>query len=267
MADSYVIRISSQKGGVGKTTIAVNLATALQTMRYNVLLIDTDNASPAVSEYFGITSSETGYIEALSGEIEVKNAIFAYEPIDLNIIAGTNITAPYEADPQKLTGDMENFYTQIKKLGYDFVIIDAPPGPLQQGTAKFYNEVLIVSTPERISCIGSKKLADQCEKYHLKHRLAINRSGYSRYELPVEEIEKLYGDLVDVMVPEDMIISESMTKHKPAYALNKDNPFSKAIGELSKIYTFRAGEKEEEEDNKKEKGGFFGALGRAIGLK
>lgn len=266
MKEPYVIRISSQKGGVGKTTLSVNLATALQTMRYSVLLVDTDNASPSVSEYFGIGSSDAGYVEALRGNIQVKDAIFAYEPIDLNVIAGTNSPKPYDPDPQKLVSDMENFYSQVKNMDYDFVIVDASPGPIPQSTAKFYNEILIVTTPERVSALGSKKLADQADKYHLKHRLAVNRTGYSRYELSAEDIEKTYGDLIDITIPEDLIISESVSKHKPAYLLDRDNPFSKAIGELSKIYTFRAGEKEDDE-GRGDKGGFFGALGRIIGIK
>ncbi len=263
MGIPYVIRVSSQKGGVGKTTIAVNLATALRRSGYGVLLVDTDIVSPAVGEYFGIRNSNIGYADLLQGGVEVKNAIFAYQPIDLSVIAGTYMSSAYDPDQKKLMKDLESFYAQIKKLDYDFVIIDSPPGAIPTGTAKFYDEVLIVATPERVSCSGSRALAKQCEKNHLKCRMIINKRGHSKYEPSLYEMQMLYGDLVEAVIPENEIIPESLIAHVPAHILSEDNPFTKAIKNLSKIYSLRI---ESDRRGSKGVGNYFGSVSKIAGL-
>ena len=49
----YIIRISSQKGGVGKTTIAVNLGVILSLFKYKTLVVDCDAANPTVGFHWG----------------------------------------------------------------------------------------------------------------------------------------------------------------------------------------------------------------------
>jgi MinD-like ATPase involved in chromosome partitioning or flagellar assembly len=257
---SYVILIASQKGGVGKTTVAVNLATALKYQKYGVLLVDSDPATFSVNDYLGLTNEENDYEKALNGDVLVKDSIFAYEPLDLHLLLGSLGDSEAAPTPEKLN----KFYSQILKLGYDFVIIDSSPGALNEIITKYLDEVAILTTPDTAATKSSNRLAKNCDKYKLKHRLIINRAGATKYEPETEEIEKMHGDVAAVIIPEDPIVQESMAKHKPAYMIDRNSDFSIAIEQLSRLYILRVGEPEKEsgpEAERKKKPSFFSKFG------
>ncbi|MGA3020817.1 MAG: MinD/ParA family protein [Candidatus Micrarchaeales archaeon] len=231
----YIIMIASQKGGVGKTTIALNLAVALRYKNLNVLLVDTDLESASASEQLGIRIDGRGYFDVVNGDAEVREAIFAYEPIDLHIIPGSPAKELNKIEPR----DLDRFYAKLSKLEYDFIIIDSPPGLFPEIIAKYLNDVAILTTPDSISSVGSSRMAMYCEKYKIEHRLIINRMGYSKFDLEREEVEQLFGDVSFQTVPEDKIIPESVLKHKPAYLIDKNAYFCLAIDEIARDYTLK----------------------------
>ena len=65
MEKPYLIRLSSTKGGVGKSVIAVNLAAALQMYGFKTLVVDMDTINPCVGLYLGIQDSSTGTFDAM----------------------------------------------------------------------------------------------------------------------------------------------------------------------------------------------------------
>lgn len=75
MVKSYVLKVVSQKGGVGKTTMAVNLATALALSNYKVLLFDADFANPSVGFHLGMYDVNAGASDVASGKTSLRNAI------------------------------------------------------------------------------------------------------------------------------------------------------------------------------------------------
>ncbi|MDE1768624.1 MAG: P-loop NTPase [Candidatus Micrarchaeota archaeon] len=258
---SFVILMASQKGGVGKTTLAINLAIALRYLKYDVLLIDSDIATYSISEHLGIKGDVGNYQEALEGNMEVKDAIFAYQPLNLYLILGNLDKEIPTSNPDKIN----KFYGQVTKLGYDFVIIDGQPGPFSEVVAKYVNDVIIVTNPDSTSTRSAAKLGTYCDKFKLTHRLVINRAGQSKFELETENVEKLYGDVFAVVVPEDRIIQESLQRHKPAYIIDKGASFSLAVDDLARIYTLKKGESNAEgegpESDRKRKPGFFQKVG------
>jgi MinD-like ATPase involved in chromosome partitioning or flagellar assembly len=231
----YIIMIASQKGGVGKTTIALNLAVALRYKNLSVLLVDTDLESASASEQLGIRTDGKSYADIVNGDIEINETIFAYEPIDLNIIPGSPAKELAKIEPRYL----EKFYAKLSKLDYDFIIIDSPPGLFPDTIAKYLDDVAILTTPDSISSVGSSRMAMYCEKYKLEHRLIINRMGSSKFDLEREEVEKLFGDVAFQIVPEDNIVPESVLKHKPAYLIDKNSYFCLAIDEMARDYTLK----------------------------
>jgi MinD-like ATPase involved in chromosome partitioning or flagellar assembly len=257
----YIILLASQKGGVGKTAVALNLSVALACRRYKVLLVDGDLESASASEQLGIKSSGSGYMDVVNGNVPIDDAVFAYEPVDLYIIPSSPAEDIGDVDQDKLVG----FYDKLTKLNYDFIIIDGQPGLFFKKVAKFLSDVAILTTPDPVSSKTSSEMAAYCEKLKLDHRLIINRIGMSKYDLDKDAIESLYGDVIFKMIPEDKIVEESLLKRKPAYLIDRRSDFSIAIEEIARDYLLKVDKGFAESDELEERStpqGFFERLGK-----
>ena len=254
MEKAYVIRVSSQKGGVGKTTVAINLAAALTYQDYRVLLVDTDVDSFSIMEHLGIKGVGNGFKEIVTGKAELENSLFVYQNMDLSIILGSPADEATIFKPDQLV----KFYAQLAKQNYDFIILDTKPGMFPNTIARYLNDVIIVATPDSPSIASSAKLASYCEKLKVPRRLVINRAGYSKYEMSKEDTERLFGDVTFVTVPEDKIVPESLAKQKPVYLIDRGSPFAAAIDQIARVYTLKAGDVQESGTRKRK--GFFAKL-------
>ncbi len=254
---SYVILTASQKGGVGKSIISINIATALkQSGNYEVLIIDTDVANPSVGPLLGLRSEGPGYAEMLKNKAKPEDCQVLVQPAGFYVIpaggAGEAI-AP-------TTDELNNFYAKVLKLNFDFVIVDTPPGSTVDGALKNFSEALIITTPEETSVYGAQRLSQIFNKYHLQHKLVVNRVKEDKYELDEEKIEKIYGDIAYAMLPEDKIVEESELEHMPAYLINRKSLFSLSIDYLCRAYTLKVQPEEE-------KRGSLGDVKRFFGFK
>jgi ATP-binding protein involved in chromosome partitioning len=240
MAKPFFIFIASQKGGVGKTTVALNLAVALRYHNFKVLFVDTDTESASASEQLGIKVDGRGYADVVKGDAEIEEVLFAYEPIDLYVIpeSASGLDAAFE--------QVEKFYAKLAKQNYDFVIIDNPPGRFIPDIAKYLNDVAILTTPDMVSTRGSYRMSKYCEKLKLEHRLIINRVGYGKFDMEREQIEKIYGDVAFQAIPEDHIVSESISKQKPAFLIDRNSYFCLAIEDLAKEYSLKVKDNEQD---------------------
>ncbi len=253
----YLILFASQKGGVGKTTVSLNLACALVMRKYKVLLVDTDIESASMSEQLGVKADSKGYLDVLGGKVEIDEVLFAYEPVDLYLIPGT----PAEERLMQKPEIIEKFYSKLSHADFDFIIIDSPPGLFPSEISRYFNDVAILTTPDSVASSGSAKMAKYCDKHKISHKLIINRMGYSKFDLEKDEVEKIYGDVAFIAIPEDKIIAESVRKHKPAYVIDRSSDFSVAVEELARDYALKVGESDEDrkmEFERDTKPSFFG---------
>ena len=127
---SNILAFSNQKGGVGKTTSAVNVALSLAVSEIKTLLIDLDpqaNATTGLSEL--VIEQKNNIYDAILGEKNIKNCITNTSFPHLDIITSTNDLVGAEIE---LVGVMAREY-QLKKAlkniekKYDIIIIDCPP--------------------------------------------------------------------------------------------------------------------------------------------
>ena len=235
MKKSYVIRVCSTKGGVGKTTVAINLATALQLRGYNVLLIDSDSINPCVGLYMGLQDVNTGIFDVIKGRIDIKRAIIPHPVTGLHVLPGN---AGYEGNAYTKI-QISRFFSKLRSGDYDFIVVDTQPGIIFQDNFRNYEEGLIVVWPFEASCLSALKMSRQYTRGDLKTSIVVNMVRGKRYELSLREIEELSEAHVIAVLPEDEKVAVNTAEHIPVYIYDKRTKFSRSIAELADVYTSR----------------------------
>jgi chromosome partitioning protein len=124
-----IVSIFNQKGGVGKTTTAVNLAAGLGLAGKKVLLVDVDPQGNTTSG-FGINKQKTlSSYEVLIGAASADNAIIATEYKNVSVIPSKSDLAGAEIELTELDRRESRLKTALLPLRerYDFIFIDCPP--------------------------------------------------------------------------------------------------------------------------------------------
>ncbi|MDQ5971846.1 MAG: chromosome partitioning protein [Patescibacteria group bacterium] len=125
---SQTIAILNQKGGVGKTTTAINLAAYLQKLGKSVLLVDLDPQGNATSG-LGIdkTTVDSGTYELLLGQIQLADAIKPVHDSGIFIVPTNANLAAVEVELVNKPNREQALKAALDKAAYDYVLIDCPP--------------------------------------------------------------------------------------------------------------------------------------------
>ncbi len=175
-----IITIANQKGGVGKTTTAVNLAASLAEAKQRVLLLDFDPQGNAGSG-IGIREEEISIYRILSGEFPIEKGIVreALENLDF-IAADRNLSA---MDAELAEEENKNFLLKealesIQK-DYDYIFIDCPPslGTLTVNALTASHSVLIPIQCEYYALEGLSQMTDTEDSFHQLRSLGADQSA------------------------------------------------------------------------------------------
>tara|TARA_Y100001954_G_scaffold239287_1_gene312709 strand:+ start:1894 stop:2706 length:813 start_codon:yes stop_codon:yes gene_type:complete len=125
-----IIAIANQKGGVGKTTTAINLSACLGVLEYKTLLVDSDPQANATSGV-GVDpyTSEKGTYEVLKGTVDIKDAIISTSSPNLDLLPSSLdlIGAEIELIDKESREHRLSLALNSLKEEYDFIIIDCAP--------------------------------------------------------------------------------------------------------------------------------------------
>lgn len=176
-----IIAIANQKGGCGKTTTAVNLATALAELNRKVLLIDLDPQGNA-SIHMGIKIYDlerSMYDVLVDPERMIKSVIMPTEINGLDIAPANIELSGAEIELVNVIGREATFKDSMDNIDkeYDYILIDCPPslGLLTLNALNTANEVIIPVQTEYFALEGMRKLLKTIDVVtkRLNHKLII----------------------------------------------------------------------------------------------
>ena len=190
-----IIVVMSPKGGVGKTTTSVNLATAISELNKSALLIDANLETPHVAIYYGFVGFKYSLEDVLNGRTEIENAIYMGDNPKFHILP-SRVTRTEES---RLPNKLININRYIEKIEdrYDFIIIDSRPS-YEINFIKLIKNAssLIVSNPDITSIIEAKKLKEELENANINIiGLVINKVNNRIKEQMTEKETK---DLMEI---------------------------------------------------------------------
>jgi chromosome partitioning protein len=179
------IVIANFKGGVAKTTTAVNLAHGLAKSGKRVLLVDADPQGNA-SKSFGMAAAVTLYELLVEGRSAREGIVVARERLDL-IPANRNLTAAEEWMTTR-TRREDLLKKKLREVdGYDFVLVDTAPagGLLNINAMNYADELLIPVAMEYLALVGVQDIIDSAQivSEELEHPLALRYVVPTFYDL------------------------------------------------------------------------------------
>ena len=154
------IAFQNLKGGTGKTTSAVTLASLLCSRGYKVLLVDMD-AQGNVKEHFGLTHPHTTY-DLLLGEAPVDTCL-AVARDGLHCIISDATLASCESILMSRPRREEALKHSLRAInGYDFVLVDSPPSLsiLNQNALVFADELIIPVSMDYLALLGAAQVVE-----------------------------------------------------------------------------------------------------------
>lgn len=120
----HIIGVMSGKGGVGKSTIAVNLANTLAELGYRCGILDADITGPSIPRLLGIEKERATMIQEGIVPVTMKNGL---KVISLNLLLEQEESPVIWRGPM-ISGTVKQFYTDVLWGELDYMIIDMPPG-------------------------------------------------------------------------------------------------------------------------------------------
>jgi chromosome partitioning protein len=160
MLESKVIAIANQKGGVGKTTTAINLASALGILEQKVLLIDADPQANASSGLGFENNQNKNLLNIFSEENDIHHQIIQTHSPNLDIIPSTIKLAELEINNTSTNVFKLKNALDVIKSNYDYIIIDCSPslGYISVNSFVATDSILIPVQCEYLAMEGLNKL-------------------------------------------------------------------------------------------------------------
>lgn len=225
-----IIAIANQKGGVGKSTTAVNLTSYLGYFGYKTLIIDIDPQSNSTSG-LGISydSEKSSIYNVIIGGAEIEKVKLKTDFLNLDIIPSSIQLAGAEVE---LVTSMKREYKlkeAIEKVknNYDYIIIDCPPalGLLTINALSAANEVIIPIQCEYYALEGLGQLLNTIKlvKENLNSELEIAGALMTMYDPRIKladqvisEVKKYFSNKIyNTIIPRNVRLSEAPSYGKP----------------------------------------------------
>jgi chromosome partitioning protein len=246
-----IYAIANQKGGVGKTTTAVNVAACIAAAGYETLLVDVDpqgNATVGLGVSRSTTPPTPGVYEVLLGDVDARDAVRPTGIERLSILVSTPDLAGATMELPRLPGSETRLREALDPLrgAYAFIILDCPPslGPLTVNALVAAERVIVPVQTEYFALEGLAGLLDTLAliQRELNPRLTVAgmlltmHDARTKLAQDVErEVRSHFPALVfDTVIPRNVRLGEAPSYGIPVIHHDPHCAGSEAYFELAK---------------------------------
>jgi len=223
-----IIAIANQKGGVGKTTTAINLAAGLASKGMKTLLVDLDPQANSSMSFLDIRELKVTIYDALTQDgVHIPDIIVPAEKIaNLAVAPSTIALAKIEA---KLIGELDSHYRLKDELlrvqeAYDYVVIDTPPtlGIITVNALVAATHVLIPIQASYFALEGTDDLLETIDKIKIRANPQLQILGalitmYDKRTLLAKDILEQIQNVFGLKVFNTIITKSVRLEESPAY--------------------------------------------------
>ncbi|MBS3086575.1 cell division ATPase MinD [Candidatus Pacearchaeota archaeon] len=228
---SKIIVIASGKGGVGKTTTAINLAAAMNYFGRDVLVIDGNLSTPNVGIHLNAPEVPVNLNHVLKGEAEPFEAVYEHDSGVKVIPASLSIKELKRTRPEK----MKDFKKDFKKIA-EYVIVDCAAGLGNEATCaiELADEVIIVTNPEMPAITDALKAVKFAEQLKKPVRgVIVTRVKKDDIELSPEVVREMLETSILGMIPEDDAVRKSISVKNAVVHSHPKSKASRAYKEIA----------------------------------
>ena len=222
-----IITVANQKGGVGKTTTAINLSAAVANKGFRTLLIDLDPQANSTMSYVDTRSvARSMYDVLVTEEIEFKDVIVPTLLPNLSLAPSRISLAKLES---KLIGDLDGPFRLKDKLqdtiaGYDYIFIDTPPtlGMITVNALVASTHVLVPIQSSYFALEGTDDLLETIEKIKARPNPNLQLLGvvitmHDRRTTLAKDIHEQIGHVFGDRLFNTVITKSIRLEESPAY--------------------------------------------------
>ncbi|MCK5449470.1 cell division ATPase MinD [Candidatus Pacearchaeota archaeon] len=246
-----IIVINSGKGGVGKTTTAINLGVSLNKFGKDVIIVDTNLNTPNIGLQLGAPIVPVTLNHVLKGTANIDEAIYEHSSGTKIVPSSLSIEELTKFNTKKIPGI-------AKELGNmcEYVIIDSAAGFGEEVIASIdaADEIIIVTNPEMPSVTDALKAVKVARKMGKEiNGVIVTQHRNASYEMSLSSIKSMLESQIIGVVPEDFAVKEALNLRDAVVHTHPKSKVAKKYCEIARKITGENIEKEQ---------GFFSKLFR-----